>query len=1228
MCTPTNIAATDSPALDTPILDSDTPQEWTTAVALSQAGERMAAKPTAGMTDAIVLTSDYYIVVDENNNPVVDAAKIGKMGLLHESGKLRVSILASLADKPNANNRYFTAAYFRKVAPIVDRQCKATPTYGEEPHPPYNENTGQYETNSSKEVWQCVGWHVNKAGDLWATIVCDERTPQGKRAAQKIRDGEKLGVSVRWTPIGNAHQSATLSDGRRVDYYDVEAADKGFYPIVPDHVPNPAFTGVGYTMADCEHTGCNLPMTDAAGISHTGVVTVTVDKPPFPVLIAAAQAAAAIGKTPAPKTDSTTTDSTKKCDCPSLVAKPASDSAHQRPCTCNSHTEAPPSQVSLADSSEIATTSNLTQSEEGAGIPPTASHHPDSTTVVDDAFAAATSGQTTGSMAAGQKATPPMTIDEARAMSLKDRKAALKRLRGSFAGITDSALLAAAQADADTLTDSLVDDDGGDMDAKAKADAKSEAEAKAKTDAEELKTKMADEKLNTERLDAAQVALDAKIVEMDAKIAKMDAHQATMDAQAAQAVVDAAKGEVKSLVTGLRAGEVDGYDLTRFNERQRNLFADAVASKAGIADAKELLDAQIAIADNFAAIADASGMGYKQEQAKPVGATVDDTRGKDGKVAVTVDAGDKMVAEFKKSMHDSWDKFGYDKEGFIPDPELRRANSAFIGEQRERVQSKVAAKGHDWDKAVHDSVLYMKSTPAEREKIDLKPSRAAMVDAGIMTKAVADAAGTTGTGQLLNQASLADFYMERVYFDSDALPYVGGLGDGQFVQGSPGATSPIGTTLRIPTIYRDNSSIDYPNDFGSLVVAESAAIPPMNPDIAYAEYPVFPRRQSVRLTADIEAQLAHGPLGQNGMGLNALALAMYQFTQAFTLSTDRYLYMEMDASTSEMSAVFLSGLAESPATGDIVNGNIQDNITYGATVACVVQPLCNGAVSGAVQVSSFTPSAAASYRFPILRPRKSTIVNADGSRTATVLNDVIVKKSGTTLIRGYMDDNGDIQSYAGTTAAYAVDFKTGKFLFTAASGVTASAKPTLVQYAYSTNVDFIQVNFAANAYPNSLKQADYMNALVYQFDKTESKLSSYPNYIRPNTVLSTYNGSVNLRNASIFYAFLSPNGTNLEGSGIMRSQYAKRANLSFSHTNTPAAFGDDTHLVLAKGFTKYAIDTPWTVSGPVRAYDLATGLPTDDQYWTAHEFSVISTPLPKDQSGAILNKSARRIVTY
>ena len=227
-----------------------------------------------------------------------------------------------------------------------------------------------------------------------------------------------------------------------------------------------------------------------------------------------------------------------------------------------------------------------------------------------------------------------------------------------------------------------------------------------------------------------------------------------------------------------------------------------------------------------------------------------------------------------------------------------------------------------------------------------------------------------------------------------------------------------------------------------------------------------------------------------------------------------------------------------------------------------------------------------------------------------------------------MDDNGDIQSYSGTTAAYAVDFARGKFLFTGASGVLATNKPVLVSYAYSTNADYLQVKFGAAGYPGGIQSSDYFKSLVYQFDSTEAKLASYPNYMPPNTVLSTYNGSVNLRNASIFYNFITPNGTNLEGGGISRDEYAKRGNLSFAHTNTPAAFGDDTHLVFSKGWTKYCIDTALGMDGPYPAYDLATGLINDDSYWKAREFSVISTPLPKDRTGTILNKTARRVVTY
>ena len=216
------------------------------------------AAARAYIVDAALIDSNHYHIVD-SAGAVLDADKMGKPG---ESGPLRVSLMASLANKRNSNGRFFTPGFMRTAAARGDSAAKQTPMYGEEPHPPFDSVRGQYVSDSTKEVWKSVGWNTDSAGNLWTTVIIDEEAPKGKRVGQKVRRNEKLGVSVRWTPIGNAHKDGTLADGQRVQLFDDDSAAMGFGVMALDHVPNPAFPEVGHAMFDCEGS-CELPLLES-----------------------------------------------------------------------------------------------------------------------------------------------------------------------------------------------------------------------------------------------------------------------------------------------------------------------------------------------------------------------------------------------------------------------------------------------------------------------------------------------------------------------------------------------------------------------------------------------------------------------------------------------------------------------------------------------------------------------------------------------------------------------------------------------------------------------------------------------------------------------------------------------------------------------------------------------------------------------------------------------------
>ena len=183
-------------------------------------------------------------------------------------GFRRVKILAVAANVPNENGRYYTREFLRTCCDAGNTYIKASPRYGEEPHPRYNQETGQFDTDSAREVWRMAAWLTDAAGDLWAEVDVDTATAKGQRVNTKIDRGEKLGVSVRWNWQGliragkdlSAIPKARLTDGTQVRQLFDQRMKDFVFPAVLDSVPNPAATVAGRVMLDAAEM---TPMTDA-----------------------------------------------------------------------------------------------------------------------------------------------------------------------------------------------------------------------------------------------------------------------------------------------------------------------------------------------------------------------------------------------------------------------------------------------------------------------------------------------------------------------------------------------------------------------------------------------------------------------------------------------------------------------------------------------------------------------------------------------------------------------------------------------------------------------------------------------------------------------------------------------------------------------------------------------------------------------------------------------------
>jgi hypothetical protein len=230
------------------------------------------------------------------------------------------------------------------------------------------------------------------------------------------------------------------------------------------------------------------------------------------------------------------------------------------------------------------------------------------------------------------------------------------------------------------------------------------------------------------------------------------------------------------------------------------------------------------------------------------------------------------------------------------------------------------------------------------------------------------------------------------------------------------------------------------------------------------------------------------------------------------------------------------------------------------------------------------------------------------------------------MIQGYLDDAGQVQNYAGGgTAVYAIDYENGVFVFTAGaslagSGGVVTTATTLVSYTYATNYDDFNVSLLAVS--NGLTVEEQLNSLLGQIDKTSALMGSAPRFSAPDLCLGSLTASTFITRAPIFAPLFAPAGTALYPTPDC---YAQRNGVYMARHNTPWIGGDRRLLLTKRGSTKYAVDTPFQIEGPLQAYDQATAAPVGAKYWIGQENSVIATPQVTNKAGTVLNPKSRTI---
>lgn len=137
-------------------------------------------------------------------------------------------------------------------------------------------------------------------------------------------------------------------------------------------------------------------------------------------------------------------------------------------------------------------------------------------------------------------------------------------------------------------------------------------------------------------------------------------------------------------------------------------------------------------------------------------------------------------------------------------------------------------------------------------------------------------------------------------------------------------------------------------------------------------------------------------------------------------------------------------------------------------------------------------------------------------------------------------------------------------------------------------------------------------------------MGSAPRFNRPNLGIMSLNVAAYIENAAMWYKLNSPDIGSL--SGLAESTYfGKRSGVNLAQINAPWVAGDNRILLTQKGATRYAIETPYEIEGPIQKYDPTTGNVVDAKAYIGRENSVMATPQTIDTNGNIINPKSRSI---
>lgn len=592
----------------------------------------------------------------------------------------------------------------------------------------------------------------------------------------------------------------------------------------------------------------------------------------------------------------------------------------------------------------------------------------------------------------------------------------------------------------------------------------------------------------------------------------------------------------------------------------------------------------------------------------------------------------------------------YNRKHFI-DPLLAKIDeSRRASKSGSEWAANVDAVGDEGDKALSDAI-----------------ASAAAVDSG------------TSLSNVFNQPVILTALIIEQFQDMQSLQFVQGIGpglatgpkdpgwtwNGQFPDGRTGAVirvpvetySPPGSSSVVPGVSSTPATYGsvYGNqtDFG-LLYPEGHGINPGTPNIVWLEFNAVFRRIAADITKDVMIEMGSGPLNYA-----AIARALFHITWDKSRRVDTANLNEMVLASDEYQMVLQS---ESPnltynsvygAAGTLtVNLNplkaanstvssTDPSVTYGSNVVGIVR--VQSQAGTAVTASSATYCGTTHGTTPIVRPRFKTTLNAIGQLSNVVLHPVIITApfaSNYTAIANSLEGfvnpadgniyNTPFQNDNLITALFAVDYENGLILFkTGATGLAGSSgvitSTVTYTYDYATNFTNFTVNNVQQLGLLATGQVvqNYYNGLFATFDAQAALMGSQPRFVKPDMAFMSLNASQYITQAEIFYKLQSPDGTSLFPT---EDFFFQRTGILGARINAPW-WGADRRIWLGRGgSTKYAINTPFEISGPYPKYD-SNGLIIPGQIFYGEELSAQFTPQSVQQDGlTVVNPVSSTII--